>query len=91
MSSQRPVKVDAPALPQAGALPHRRHRLVDTACVMALIGLAAMTWSVLDPRPVPVFLAMSAGQAIGTLSLLLFLFVLVLGASRSKADRGTTP
>jgi hypothetical protein len=70
---------------------HRRHRLVDTACVLALIGLAAMTWSVLDPRPVPVFIAMSVGQAIGTLSLLLFLLVLVLGASRSKTDRGATP
>jgi hypothetical protein len=71
--------------------PHRRHLVVDTACVLALIGLAGMTWSILDPRPIPVFIAMSVGQAIGTLSLLLFLIVLVLGASRSKTDRGTTP
>lgn len=56
-------------------------RLVRIACVLALAGLAAMVWSILDPRPVPVFVAMSAGQAIGTLSLLLFLLVLVRGAS----------
>lgn len=60
--------------------------LARLACVLALVGLAAMTWSVLDPRPVPVFLAMSAGQAIGTFSLLLFFFVLILGASRPKGD-----
>lgn len=78
-------------LPIAATVPqaHRRHRLVDAACVLALVGLAAMTWSVLDPRPVPVFIAMSVGQAIGTLSLLLFLLVLVLGASRARINRGT--
>lgn len=64
----------------------RLARLVDLACVLALVGLAAMVWSVLDPRPVPVFLAMSAGQAIGTLSLLLFLLVLVIGATRARGE-----
>lgn len=70
--------------------PPRLARLVDVACVLALVGLAAMTWSILDPRPVPVFLAMSAGQAIGTLSLLLFLFALVSGLTRPKGEGGPT-
>ena len=94
MSAQEPLKVDiADELPRAATVPmaHRRHRLVDAACVFALVGLAAMTWSVLDPRPVPVFIAMSVGQVIGTLSLLLFLLVLVLGASRARIHRGTKP
>jgi hypothetical protein len=64
--------------------------LARIACALALVGLAAMVWSVLDPRPVPVFVAMSVGQAIGTLSLLLFLLVLVLGATRAKGEGGTT-
>ena len=63
--------------------------LVRIACALAMLGLAAMVWSVIDPRPIPVFLAMSAGQAIGTLSLLIFLFVLVLGATRTKGEGGT--
>jgi len=65
-------------------------RLVELACVLALIGLVAMVWSILDPRPVPVFVAMSVGQAIGTLSLFLFVFVLVTGASRAKGEGGPT-
>lgn len=60
-------------------------RLVRIACFLALAGLAAMSWSVVDPRPIPVFVAMSVGQVIGTFSLLLFLFVLVLGATRKGA------
>ena len=64
-------------------------RLVDIACVLALAGLGLMVWSVLDPRPVPVFIAMSLGQAAGTLSLVLFLVALVLGLTRGKGELGT--
>jgi len=34
-------------------------------------------WSLVDPRPIPVILAMSVGQALGTLSFLAFLGVVV--------------
>lgn len=61
---------------------HQLRRLVDVACVAALVGLAAMTWAIVDPRPVPVFVAMSAGQVIGTFSLFLFLVTLVAGVTR---------
>ena len=59
-----------PALP--AAMP-----LLRIACALAFVGLALMVWSVLDPRPPPVLIAMSLGQAIGTLSLALYAFVII--------------
>ena len=47
------------------------------ACWAALVSLALMTWSLVDPRPIPVVVAMSAGQLLGTVSLLAFLTVVV--------------
>jgi hypothetical protein len=52
-----------------------RSRVVTFACLLALFGLALMAWSLLDPRPIPVIVAMSAGQGAGTLSFLAFLVV----------------
>ena len=49
--------------------------LLRTSCACALLALALIVWSVLDPRPIPVVVAMTAGQAIGTLSLLAYLIV----------------
>lgn len=48
-------------------------RLVFAACVLGMLAMALMCWSVLDPTPFPVLVAMSAGQALGTLSLLCYL------------------
>ena len=47
--------------------------LLRIACVLALVALPLMTWSLFDPTVWPVLIALSLGQAIGTLSLLLFL------------------
>ncbi len=52
-------------------------RVLKAACVLALIALALMSWSLFDPRPIPVVLAMSLGQLLGTLSLGAFLVVVV--------------
>jgi hypothetical protein len=54
-----------------------RPRVLQGACVLALMGLALFVWSLVDPRPIPVILAMSVGQALGTLSFLAFLGVVV--------------
>ncbi|MEO7110485.1 MAG: hypothetical protein ABI183_08620 [Polyangiaceae bacterium] len=51
------------------------HRILSIACVFSLVAVGLMVWSLFDPRPVPVIVAMSLGQVIGTLSLLAFLFV----------------
>jgi len=48
-------------------------RIVRLSCILALIALPLMVWSIVDPRVWSVLVALSIGQAIGTLSLLLFL------------------
>ncbi len=50
-------------------------RVLQLACALALVALALVVWSLLDPRPVPVILAMSLAQALGTLSFGAFLWV----------------
>jgi hypothetical protein len=59
-------------------------KLVRAAAVLALVGLALFAWSVLDPRPVPVVVAMSVGQAIGTLSFLLYVLAIYLDLRRAR-------
>jgi len=46
-----------------------------------------MVWSLFDPRPVPVVLAMSLGQALGTLSLSAFGLVVVVDMKRAHWER----
>jgi peptidoglycan/LPS O-acetylase OafA/YrhL len=45
------------------------------ACVLALVALGLMLWSLFDPRPPPVLIALSVGQALGTASFGLYLLV----------------
>jgi hypothetical protein len=47
-------------------------RILTAACLFALLALGLMTWSLFDPRPIPVIVAMSIGQVLGTLSLVAF-------------------
>lgn len=48
-------------------------RVLRVACVLALVALPLMVWSIFDPSVWPVLVALSVGQAIGTLSFVLFL------------------
>lgn len=68
-------------------------RVVRAACVLALVGLALMVWSVFDPTVWPVIVALSVGQVVGTLSLLLFVAVVArdLGVRRRLSRRDPTP
>jgi hypothetical protein len=70
-------------------------RRVRFACVLALMALGLIVWSLLDPAPLPVIGAMTVGQVIGTLSFLFFLYAIIadLYASllRLRADKRTTP
>ena len=52
-------------------------RLLRIACVLGLVALPLMVWSVFDPTVWPVLIALSVGQGIGTLSFALFLVVVV--------------
>ena len=66
-------------------------RVLRIACVLALVALGMFVWSLFDPRPIPVILAMSVGQGTGTVSLLAFLVVVArdlrAGQRRESAER----
>ncbi len=47
------------------------------SCVLTLVGLALMVWSLLQPTPLPVMIAMSVGQLVGTTAFAIFLVVIV--------------
>jgi hypothetical protein len=52
-------------------------KIVRVACVLALVALPLMVWSVFDPRVWPILVALSVGQLLGTVSLALFLVAIV--------------
>ena len=60
-----------------------RSRLLAAACMFGLVGLALMSWSLFDQGWIPVMMAMSIGQGIGTLSLVLFLLVVIIDLRRA--------
>lgn len=60
------------------------HALLRAACVLGLVALPLMVWSVFDPTVWPVLLALSVGQAIGTLSFVLFLVVVARDLALAK-------
>lgn len=60
------------------------------ACLLALVAMPLMVWSIFDPRVWPVMVALSIGQLIGTLSFVLYLVVVVRDSgviARLKRDR----
>jgi hypothetical protein len=57
------------------------------SAVLTLVALALMVWSVLQPTPLPVMLAMSVGQLLGTIAFALYLYV-VLRDLRRRVIRG---
>ena len=61
-----------------------RSRLMVYACVLGLIGLALMSWSLFDQGWIPVMAAMSVGQGIGTLSFALFLVIVVIDLRKAE-------
>jgi len=61
-----------------------RSRLMVYACVLGLIGLALMTWSLFDQGWIPVMAAMSVGQGIGTLSFALFLVIVLIDLRQAE-------
>lgn len=63
----------------------RSRRILSTACVFALLALALMVWSLFDPRPIPVIVAMSVGQVLGTLSFASFVYVMIADLRRGPA------
>ena len=61
-----------------------RSRLMVYACVLGLIGLVLMSWSLFDQGWIPVMAAMSVGQGIGTLSFALFLVIVIIDLRQAE-------
>lgn len=59
-------------------------RKLRWACYMTLLALAMMVYSLVYPKPLPVIVAMSLSQALGTFSLLLFLIVVAADFRRAR-------
>jgi hypothetical protein len=66
-------------------------RPVDTllrgAAVLTLLALGLMVWSMLDPTPLPVMLAMSLGQMLGTFAFALYGFAVWKDLIRIRRER----
>jgi hypothetical protein len=59
-------------------------KLTRAACVFALLGLGLMSYSIIDPRAVPVITAMSLGHVFGISAFACYLSAVVLDARRSS-------
>lgn len=57
------------------------------SAVLTLLALALMAWSVLVPTPLPVMLAMTFGQALGTLAFAIFGFIVFKDLTRTRRER----
>ena len=70
--------------------PERARRVLGASCLCGLAALGLMTWQVFDPSVVPVIVAMSVGQVLGTASFTAYLFVVLadLRARRSESGDG---
>jgi hypothetical protein len=66
-------------------------QLIRAACVLSLLGIAIMSYSILSPRPLPVILAMSVGQAIGGAGFACYLIAIALDAARRRPDTSSFP
>lgn len=54
------------------------------SAVLTLVALALMAWSMLEPTPLPVMLAMTVGQGLGSLAFGLYLYVVIGDLRRAR-------
>ena len=71
-----------------GRISRRTRGILVAASIMTLIGLALMVWSMAQPTPMPVILAMSVGQGLGILAFLLFGIVVLVDQLRKQREAG---
>jgi hypothetical protein len=62
--------------------------ILVVAAIMTLFGLALMVWSMAEPTPMPVILAMSVGQGLGIFAFLLFGIVVLVDQLRKQREAG---
>jgi purine-cytosine permease-like protein len=71
-----------------GLISRRTRGILVAAAFMTLVGLALMVWSMAQPTPMPVILAMSVGQGLGILAFLLFGIVVLVDQLRKQREAG---
>jgi hypothetical protein len=54
---------------------------------LTLVALVLIVWSVLEPTPLPVMLAMTIGQGIGTVAFAIFGFIVFKDLTRTRRAR----
>lgn len=62
----------------------RAVQVLRVASVLAIGALLLMMWPLVDPTPAPVLIALSVGQAIGTVSFLAYLSVVAWDLRRKR-------
>lgn len=65
--------------------------LVRIACILALIGLLVMCYSVLSPGALPVIGAMTVGHAIGGGAVACYLLAVIIDEARRPRGRSSLP
>jgi peptidoglycan/LPS O-acetylase OafA/YrhL len=63
--------------------------VIRFSCLLALAALVLIVWSMVDPHPIPVILAMSVGQVLGTLSFAAFLLVVARDLRAAQRKQGS--
>jgi MFS family permease len=71
-----------------GLISRRTRGILVAAAIMTLVGLALMVWSMAEPTPMPVILAMSVGQGLGILAFLLFGIAVLVDQLRKQREAG---
>ena len=64
--------------------------LVRLACLLALAGLAVISYPVFSPRALPVVLSMSLGQALGVGAFFVYLLAVLLDVARREPGLAET-
>ncbi len=64
--------------------PDRAEQVLRVASVLAIGALLLMMWPLVDPTPAPVLIALSVGQAIGTLSFAAYLTIVIWDLRRRR-------
>lgn len=63
------------------------HRPLRVSAALTMVGLLLMVWSLAVPKPLPIMIAFTAGQGIGTLAFALYLAVIVIDIRRRMVVR----
>jgi hypothetical protein len=63
----------------------RSTRLLQFSAALTLAALALMVWALVQPTPLPVMLAMTGGEALGSAALAMFVFVIVRDLRRDRS------